>query len=135
MRAYYQRHREPQLADRQSHGQGGSLAELRAEASLAGDGDPGHRTSPSKGGGLPPASTPSGGVEVVVEPEEQGRGINDDPEPIGISTRKGIDPSKKPLRANESLKDRVTTDLTAIKIDKSLVRSFFMAESVGYTIY
>jgi transposase len=43
--------------------------------------------------------------------------------------------SKKPLRANESLKDRVTADLTAIKIDKSLVRSFFMAESVAYTIY
>jgi transposase len=43
--------------------------------------------------------------------------------------------SKKPLRATESLKDRVTADLTAIKIDKSLVRSFFMAESVAYTIY
>ena len=43
--------------------------------------------------------------------------------------------SKKPLRANESLKDRVTADLTAIKIDRSLVRSFFMAESVAYTIY
>ena len=43
--------------------------------------------------------------------------------------------SKKPLRANESLKDRVTGDLSAIQSDPSLVRSFFMAESVAYTIY
>jgi transposase len=43
--------------------------------------------------------------------------------------------SKKPLRADESLKDRVTTDLSAIQNDPVLVRSFFMAESVSYTIY
>jgi len=43
--------------------------------------------------------------------------------------------SKKPLRTNESLKDRVTADLSAIQSDPALVRSFFMAESVTYTIY
>ena len=43
--------------------------------------------------------------------------------------------SKKPLRTDESLKDRVTADLSAIQSDPALVRSFFMAESVAYTIY
>ena len=43
--------------------------------------------------------------------------------------------SKKPLRANESLKERVTGDLSAIQSDPALVRSFFRAESVVYTIY
>ncbi|TKS58261.1 MAG: IS630 family transposase [Nitrospira sp.] len=43
--------------------------------------------------------------------------------------------SKKPLRTNESLKKRVTADLSAIQNDPALVRSFFMAESVAYTIY
>lgn len=43
--------------------------------------------------------------------------------------------SKKPLRANESLKARVTADLDAIQRDLILVRSFFMAASVSYTIY
>jgi transposase len=43
--------------------------------------------------------------------------------------------SKKPLRANESLRDRVTEDLSAIQNDSALVRSFFSAESVSYTIY
>jgi transposase len=43
--------------------------------------------------------------------------------------------SKKPLRTNESLKDRVTADLSAIQSEPALVRSFFMAESVVYTIY
>ena len=43
--------------------------------------------------------------------------------------------SKKPLRTNESLKDRVTADLSAIQGDPALVRSFFMADSVVYTIY
>lgn len=42
---------------------------------------------------------------------------------------------KKPLRKNESLKERVNADLTAIQMDKPLIRSFFMAESVAYTIY
>lgn len=43
--------------------------------------------------------------------------------------------SKTPLRQNESLKERVTHDLTAIQRDPALVRSFFMAESVSYTSY
>lgn len=43
--------------------------------------------------------------------------------------------SKTPLRANESLQARVTADLAAIQSDPHLVRSFFMAESVSYTIY
>jgi transposase len=43
--------------------------------------------------------------------------------------------SKKPLRKNESLKERVTDDLVKIKSDKELVRSFFRAESVSYAIY
>jgi len=43
--------------------------------------------------------------------------------------------SKKPLRTGESLKDRVTADLSDIQSNPPLVRSFFMAESVAYTIY
>lgn len=43
--------------------------------------------------------------------------------------------SKKPLRTDESLPARVNADLAAIKYDPALVRSFFMAESVAYTIY
>lgn len=43
--------------------------------------------------------------------------------------------SKKPLRADESLKQRVIADLSAIQNDPALVRTFFMAESVAYTIY
>jgi transposase len=43
--------------------------------------------------------------------------------------------SKQPLRANESLQARVNADLAAIQSDPYLVRSFFMAESVSYTIY
>ena len=42
--------------------------------------------------------------------------------------------SKKPLRKNESLRERVQADLTIIKQDSKLVRSFFNAESVSYTI-
>ena len=42
--------------------------------------------------------------------------------------------AKKPLMANESLHARVDTDLAAIQNDPYLVRSFFMAESVSYTI-
>ena len=41
--------------------------------------------------------------------------------------------SKKPLKKTESLKSRVTEDLTAIKKRPSLVRSFFYAPSVRYT--
>jgi transposase len=43
--------------------------------------------------------------------------------------------SKTPLRANESLHARVTADLAAIQRDPCLVRSFFTAASVSYTIY
>ena len=41
--------------------------------------------------------------------------------------------SKKPLRQNESLKERVAGDLAVIKGNRQLVRSFFGAESVAYT--
>ena len=41
--------------------------------------------------------------------------------------------SKKPLKENESLKDRVAADMAAIKKNKRLVRSFFQAKSVDYT--
>lgn len=40
--------------------------------------------------------------------------------------------SKKPLRKNESLRDRVVQDLAALKRNKKLLRSFFMAKSVAY---
>jgi transposase len=43
--------------------------------------------------------------------------------------------SKKPLRKNESLKQRVDDDLSKIKKDKKLISSFFKAESVSYTTY
>lgn len=40
--------------------------------------------------------------------------------------------SKKPLRKNESLRERVDADLESIKNSPALVRSFFCAESVAY---
>lgn len=40
---------------------------------------------------------------------------------------------KRPLANRESLKSRVVSDLKAIKKDKSLVRSFFLAKDVFYT--
>jgi transposase len=40
--------------------------------------------------------------------------------------------SKKPLRRNESLKERVELDLQEIKCNRRLVRSFFGAKSVVY---
>src|SRR5881296_2663590 len=40
--------------------------------------------------------------------------------------------SKKPLKKNESLRQRVEEDLLKIKADQGLVRSFFGAESVAY---
>jgi transposase len=43
--------------------------------------------------------------------------------------------SKKPLRKEESLRQRVEEDLAAIKNNPQLVRSFFQAESVSYTNY
>lgn len=42
--------------------------------------------------------------------------------------------SKKPLKKNESLRNRVAFDLDGIFNDKKLVRSFFHAPSVAYTI-
>jgi transposase len=41
--------------------------------------------------------------------------------------------TKKPLWKNESLRERVETDLAAIKMNKRIVRSFFLAPSVAYT--
>jgi transposase len=40
--------------------------------------------------------------------------------------------SKKPLKQNESLQKRVEEDLTQIKANPALVRSFFGAKSVLY---
>ena len=42
--------------------------------------------------------------------------------------------SKKPLKQNESLKMRVHDDLLNIKSSRSLVRSFFYAPSIEYTM-
>jgi len=41
--------------------------------------------------------------------------------------------SKKPLKQNESLRERVEQDLADISQDEILVASFFLAESVVYT--
>lgn len=41
--------------------------------------------------------------------------------------------SKKPLRKNESLRERVDADLRTIENNRALVRSFFCAPSVAYT--
>ena len=41
--------------------------------------------------------------------------------------------SKKPLKQNESLRQRVETDLLNLYSNPELVRSFFMAPSVAYT--
>ena len=43
--------------------------------------------------------------------------------------------SKKPLKKNESLRERVERDLANINEDKILVASFFFAESVVYASY
>lgn len=40
--------------------------------------------------------------------------------------------SKKPLKQNESMRERVEADLLEIKRNKKLVRSFFKAKSVAY---
>jgi transposase len=45
---------------------------------------------------------------------------------------KGTGVARKPLRKNESLKERVKGDLDKLKQDQRLLRSFFMAESVAY---
>jgi transposase len=41
--------------------------------------------------------------------------------------------SKKPLKKNESLRERVEQDLANISLNEALVASFFLAESVVYT--
>ena len=56
------------------------------------------------------------------------------PDEFAWSHLKGNGTSKKPLRENEALRQRVEQDLAEIKEDRSLVRSFFMAPSVSYTI-
>jgi len=40
--------------------------------------------------------------------------------------------SKKPLKKNESLKDRIEEDLLEIQQNPELVRSFFGGQSVAY---
>jgi transposase len=40
--------------------------------------------------------------------------------------------AKKPLRKNESLKERILSDLDTVKSNKPLIRSFFLAKSVVY---
>jgi transposase len=43
--------------------------------------------------------------------------------------------SQRPLRQGESLRARVTRDLARIQRSRALVRSFFFAPSVAYTMY
>ena len=45
---------------------------------------------------------------------------------------KGTGVARKPLRKNESLKERVEADLAKLKEDRKLLTSFFQAESVVY---
>ena len=45
---------------------------------------------------------------------------------------KGTGVARKPLRKNESLKERVEQDLANLKGDRNLLRSFFKADSVAY---
>jgi len=40
--------------------------------------------------------------------------------------------SKKPLHKNEALRERVETDLSDIKNNPKLIKSFFKAASVAY---
>jgi len=54
------------------------------------------------------------------------------PDEFVWSYMKGNGVSKKPLKKNESMRERVEEDLQAIRSDKRLVRSFFRAESVAY---
>lgn len=46
---------------------------------------------------------------------------------------KSVGVSKKPLKKNESLRERVEQDLRSISQDEILIASFFLAESVVYT--
>jgi len=54
------------------------------------------------------------------------------PDEFVWSYMKGNGVSKKPLKKNESLRQRVEQDLEAIRSNRRLVRSFFGAESVAY---
>ena len=45
---------------------------------------------------------------------------------------KGNGVARKPLRRNESLKERVAADLAKLKKDRKLLHSFFNAKSVLY---
>jgi len=54
------------------------------------------------------------------------------PDEFAWSHMKGNGVSKKPLKKNESLRDRVEQDLRDIHKNPELVRSFFRAESVVY---
>jgi transposase len=54
------------------------------------------------------------------------------PDEFVWSYSKGNGVSKKPLRQNESLKERVVEDLEAVRRNKRLVKSFFCAVSVAY---
>ena len=56
--------------------------------------------------------------------------LNPDEFVWGYAKTNGV--SKKPLYHNESLKERVQSDLEAIKQNKNLVKSFFCAKSVAY---
>jgi transposase len=54
------------------------------------------------------------------------------PDEFVWSYMKGNGVSKKPLKQNESIRQRVEEDLASIQANRSLVRSFFGAESVAY---
>ena len=54
------------------------------------------------------------------------------PDEFVWSYMKGTGVSKKPLKQNESIRERVEEDLTKIRNNRSLVRSFFGADSVAY---
>jgi len=54
------------------------------------------------------------------------------PDEFVWSYMKGNGVSKKPLKKNESMRQRVEQDLEAIRSNRRLVRSFFGAESVAY---
>jgi transposase len=54
------------------------------------------------------------------------------PDEFVWSHMKGNGVSKKPLRKNESLRERVEQDIANLQKNRKLVRSFFCAESVAY---
>jgi len=54
------------------------------------------------------------------------------PDEFVWSYMKGNGVSKKPLKQNESMRQRVEDDLAQIQNNRNLVRSFFRAESVAY---